>query len=185
MGQVCFDSDNYYLFIFLLVGIIIWTLSKKKVIYRYKDCPSIESNPRVISRPQIQSVFAPESNFSQHSMPSMIGYNPTHSMPSIPLMPSMPLMPEIPAPRIIPSMVNDPSFLEIGYVQNKKGNNLNKMFKLYGRKYNDNKFDYYVVNDINNIKIPIYSKNNWELNTGDYVEIDGFRGKFIVKLYYN
>ena len=101
----------------------------------------------------------------------------------------------LPQPNNAPYIKRDPSnpssgFLEIGYVQPNKDYKselmMQKMMKLYGRNLDNrsNKFDYYILNPFNDIKIPLTGRNNNELNTNDIIKIEGFKGDYIVKLYY-
>lgn len=74
------------------------------------------------------------------------------------------------------------NFQLVGYVYTPK--HADQMFRLMGRSYNNScKFEYYVIHPYTEIKIPINVKNDWELNTGDNVDINGFHGKYLVHIY--
>lgn len=90
----------------------------------------------------------------------------------------------VPAP--FPVTYGDPRYIYggsqlVGYVYPHK--DPNQMFRLMGRQTGSNKYEYYVIHPYTDIKIPINNKNGWELNNGDQVNIPGFKGPYIVKIY--
>jgi len=194
MPQVCMNSYSYYFFvIFIIISflVIFWSLYmvyKTHNSYREK----FDSYKYLTALPEAKRILNPilQSSIYQYGQndfcnPKIIGMGlelPARNKPHLPHYRHRRINNIMPMNEsIVPT---EPPFLEIGYVQNSKGNNLDKMFKLYGRKNPNDKFTYYVMNDINHIKIPIYNKNGWELNSGDEINIEGFKEKYIVKLYY-
>lgn len=83
----------------------------------------------------------------------------------------------------IPTRGEHEPFHVVGYAYKTGKDVAENMFQLYGRRLHSNKYEYYVVHPITQIKIPIYTKNDWELNQDDKVEIKGFPGKFDVEIY--
>ena len=58
------------------------------------------------------------------------------------------------------------------------------MMKLFERHLYSGKYEYCTTHHIDiNIKIPIYTKNYYQLCEGDRVRVSGYKGKFIVHLY--
>lgn len=85
-------------------------------------------------------------------------------------------------------ITEEPQYIEIGYlIKNKHKKEKNPMdftFKLFGKKNFRDKFTYLASNDYINGKLQVFNKNGYELNNGDVVNVDGIKGKYIVKLYY-
>lgn len=75
------------------------------------------------------------------------------------------------------------NFQLIGYAY--KHNKADEMFQLFGRPIypNGNKYEYYVINPITQIKLPVRVHNDQELNTDDQIHIKGFSGIFNVEIY--
>jgi hypothetical protein len=81
----------------------------------------------------------------------------------------------------IPTRGDLDNFQVIGYAY--KLNNPDNMFQLFGRRLYSNKYEYYVIHPITQIKIPINVKNNWELTKDDQIIIKGYPGEFKVEIY--
>lgn len=77
-----------------------------------------------------------------------------------------------------------PEYMLVGYLQNVKKNKLKNMFKLYGKRDTRDRFLYYATSEINDIKVQVIQKNNFELNNGDIVNLNGFNDDYVVTLYY-
>ncbi len=201
MGQICVDT--YYLIVFIGIILLFWCLGllqpkyrpikqKKNIINKELDLPPIayyeeHPNPNQCKSDDIRGIRDIRDIRGIRDMRGIrrLGIRekeivlPNYEHTSSQIFKKQYVRPEF--QQLIPE---EPPFMEVGYVQSKKGNELEKMFKLFGRKHPDNKFSYYVINDINYIKIPVYNKNGWEFNSGDVIKIDGFKDKYIVKLYY-
>lgn len=65
-----------------------------------------------------------------------------------------------------------------------RGGNPDHMLKLFGRRTDTNRWEYYVMHhDDPSLKIPIDSKRNDELYNRDDVHVPGYPGRFKVQLY--
>jgi hypothetical protein len=72
-------------------------------------------------------------------------------------------------------------FQQVGYASSKR--NPDQLFRLMGRQLDSHRYEYYVIHPYTEIKIPTKTKNDWELNTGDRVDIVGFPGEYTVQIY--
>ena len=178
MSQICINSNLFIFYIAITIGIILWSLYMMYQTHLNVITDKFDSYKYYTKLPDVNQPLNPikyndNMRMNTHSLELN---NARYTQPFI----KFQLQPEF-QPAINP---REPPFMEIGYVQSKKGNKLEKMFKLYGRRNYADKFTYYVMNDANNIKIPVYNKNGWEFNSGDMIDIDGFKDKYIIKLYY-
>jgi hypothetical protein len=111
--------------------------------------------------------------------------------PPEPIQPAQPIQPiqmiqQLPIPLPISPydrrVYGDFQLVGYAYRHGHKGHGDN-MFRLMGRQIGGNKYEYYVIHPDNDIKIPISVKNDWELNTGDTIDITGFSHRYTVNIY--
>jgi hypothetical protein len=81
----------------------------------------------------------------------------------------------------IPTQGDYGNFQQVGYAY--KTNKPDFMFNLLGRKINSYKYEYYVIHPYTQIRMPIKTKNDWELSSDDDIKIPGFTGNFRVHIY--
>lgn len=164
--QVCFRSDYFILFIVVTVSIIMWVIyqlysrSAHELQLLYKD----------------MSELVKSTNNTQET-PT------THEISPSPIMqlPTKVIQPPIVTPIYPYDVSRYGDYQLVGYVHPHR--HPDQMFRLMGRRYDYYKYEYYVIHPYTDIKIPIDVKNNWELNTGDHVEIPGFKGHYDVYIY--
>lgn len=84
----------------------------------------------------------------------------------------------------IPTQGYRPSYQIMGYLNNKK-EGPDRMLKLYGRRVDTYRYEYYAMHhDDPTLKIPLHKTNgDRELFDGDTVKVPGYMGKFKVHLY--
>jgi hypothetical protein len=178
MNKICLNIYHFILIISILIGIILYCLY------------TIYNNINLLQQTYVKDIL--HNPKSLYDNPKSLYDNPK-SLYDNPRQPqSQNHIPFIHRPRPIINPIkrieqeNDvlPNYILVGYVQSEKGNKLENMYKLYGRKDQSDKFTYYVVNELNNIKIPLQNRNGWEFNNGDIVKLNGFKGNYIVNLYY-
>lgn len=155
MSQMCFDSGYLLIFLTLVVVVIVW------IVWVVRE----QLNDH------IRQLYENLDDL-------------TNKSPQGPQQLTPPARLAVPAP--FPVTYNSPQYIYggsqlVGYVYPHK--DPNQMFRLMGRQTGSNKYEYYVIHPYTDIKIPINTKNGWELNNGDQVHIPGFKGPYIVKIY--
>lgn len=169
MSQVCFDSGYLLVFLTLVVVVIVW------IVYLVREQLNDEirrlyDNIEDLTTSAGSATSVGTSSRSDVSLRSAIA-------PS--------LRSGVPPPQF-PMTYGDPRYIYggsqlVGYVY--PHSDPNQMFRLMGRQTGSNKYEYYVIHPYTDIKIPINNKNGWELNDGDRVNIPGFKGHYIVRIY--
>lgn len=160
-NQVCFRSDYFILFVVITLAIIMW------VIYQIND-------KYTRTTMKLQSMYKDMINTEPE--PRNIPEPPVANLP-----PPPPLGGGYIRSDNYHQLVRYGDYQLIGYVYPHR--HPDQMFRLMGRRYDSYKYEYYVIHPYTDIKIPIDVKNNWELNTGDRVNIPGFKGHYIVHIY--
>ena len=83
----------------------------------------------------------------------------------------------------IPTQGYLPSYQIMGYLVNKE-NGPDRMLKLYGRRIDSYRYEYYAMHhDDPSLKIPLNRQGDKELYDGDKLKVPGYPGKFKVTLY--
>lgn len=177
-NHVCIRYDYFILFVLVSLGIIAWVLyqcyhitlgTKNKLKNIYENIDDLVKNQKEpIVTPPEEPITLP---IKEHG-PGVYQY------PSGPIAP--PIV-EYRMPFNIATQSVYGSYQLVGYVYPHR--HPDQMFRLMGRQIYSNKYEYYVIHPYTDIKIPIKVKNDWELNTGDHVEIPGFHGRYVVQIY--
>lgn len=162
--KVCIQTEWFIIFIIIIFAIMSWVIYQF-LTHNYKQMDNLETfirkqpNKRtnISHRKPQHHILPPQHHHMKHNM--------------------------FPPPYIYPILPYDHymNFQLVGYVY--PVNKPNLMFRLMGRQYNSTRYEYYVIHPYNDIQIPIHVKNDWELNTGDFVNIPGFQEQYVVKIY--
>ena len=160
--QICIKSDYLLVYIIISVGIVLWCL------YRPTNDTTVRTFPS-----ETTTVPSP-TNPGQ----ALTSWNPSTHVPTLYQVP--PLRPYVP--------VNVPSrgyadFTMVGYAYKKHDKSPENTVKLYGRRINSNRFEYYVIHPLNGIKFPVETRPQWELQTNDHINIKGLGKDFKVVIY--
>jgi len=197
-GQVCMPSNYFALFVF--VGLAIIAYSLWQVNQQANQLRSLTENQR--SRVEamadnmddiINQRLKAQASQSDEILRDFVSLQRSQRDldyqrlrdPLIPPLQSGPLSPIFNGQSIIP--INIPTrgeygpFQQVGYAY--KQNRSDMMFPLFGRPIQSGKWEYYCTNPLNNIKIPIRVKGDWELSGDDRIPIEGFGGLFKVNIY--
>ena len=84
----------------------------------------------------------------------------------------------------VPTQGYLPSFQIMGYLKKKDGHDPDRMLKLYGRRLDTYKYEYYTTNHEDpTLKIPLNNKGDRELSDKDEIKVPGYEGKYQVTLY--
>lgn len=171
-NHVCIRYDYFILFVFVSLGIIAWVLyqcyhitlgAENKLKNIYENIDDLVKNQK---EPIAAPPETPNPNAYQHLLepiaPPIIEYRAPFTF-------------NIGTQNIYGN------YQLVGYVYPHR--HPDQMFRLMGRQIYSNKYEYYVIHPYTDIRIPIKVKNDWELNTGDHVEIPGFHGRYIVQIY--
>jgi hypothetical protein len=204
--HICFKYDYFVVFVVISVGIIIWVLYDRysqvnHIISQFKQQIEDIGLGTTQVAPQVEQPVAPQISHQPSDVPDNYQDGP-HRVPQRnvyqlqrtsdyqrsmdPMFPPLqrgmyPPTNEYQLPFNIPTQGGYGNFQQVGYVHSHK--NPDQMFRLMGRQMGSSRYEYYVIHPYNEIKIPIRSKNDWELNTGDRVEITGFPGHYLVEIY--
>lgn len=78
-----------------------------------------------------------------------------------------------------------PSYQMMGYLKKKgKKKDPERMLKLYGRRTDTYKYEYYVIHHEDpELKIPLERRGDQELYDGDLIKVPGYPGEYQVSLY--
>jgi hypothetical protein len=203
-GQICMKTSHFYLFIFVGLAIIAWALyqvnqqSIQMVLMDKERACSLDMINENLDEMIDQRIRKTESSMSnmheQHSklIDMLVAANEVQRdqdirrmadpmVPPVRRGPYSPLIAEKTLPVNVPTRGEYGNFQTVGYAY--KPNNPDQMFQLFGRRIHSNKYEYYVVHPITQIKIPIRTKNDWELYKDDKVTVKGFPGDFKVEIY--
>ena len=204
MAQVCFDQRKLIVLCLLLIVLIFGCL-----YYTYISSQNVQSggvgfgtlpnnyNTNITAEEKRQSDIASRS---KDPLRWDYGVRPTHLNPvnlpangidlsrHIPYLsresPVLPIASDPLNPFNPPLRTNEIGGYQImGYLRDEKGKHPEKMLQLYGQYNGRGNYSYYAYNPKNGIKIPIRYRNNSELYEGDVVDIEGYRGHYIVHLY--
>lgn len=84
----------------------------------------------------------------------------------------------------IPTQGYLPSFQLMGYLRKKGKDEPERMLKLFGRRLDTYKYEYYTTNhDDGTLKIPLNIKGDRELYDKDDIKVPGYSGEYEVTLY--
>jgi hypothetical protein len=172
MNQICMPQTSFYLVVLVSVIIMMSTLwmaySQSQALMTCQRPPSHHEKPR--TRPDLGFVPRPQLGL----MPSL------HQIAFDPLTPPLQHNPYgVGLPSIATQGYGSP-FQMMGFVHRRKS-----MMQLFGHMIypNGTKWEYYVMDPQNQIKIPIQTQNQNELNQGDSINIAGYKGQYTVNLY--
>lgn len=204
-SQVCMPSNHFALFVVIGLGVMIWALWQNHLQSQqiHMLMTNINNDVQGQSEPMSQDIddkiekkikerdsqynekqnqlinLLMTANENQREQDYQRMANPF--IPPLQRGPFSPMLAEKTLPINIPTHGEYGNFQQLGYAY--KPGNPNLMFKLFGRRIYSNKYEYYVIHPYNDIKIPIKTKNDWELNKGDDILIKGFPGLFKVEIY--
>lgn len=177
VDQICMRTDYFLVFVILTLGIIAWVIYQLMNHYQQLTTANTDKlddlyeNLASITKDQKDKDTEKSKIDSQQSQPNLQPYlRHTYSQP----------VANYNVPPIMPYGTYG-GYQLVGYVY--PHNDPDQMFRLMGRQYNNTRYEYYVIHPFTDIKIPIKVKNDWELNTGDHVHIQGFHGHYVVKIY--
>lgn len=209
-SQICFRSDHFVLFVVVTLAIILWVIyqiyirSTQEIHKFYKNMadmmksdtpPAQETNILQVEQPPEEPYQSDETSYQ----PTEIPYQPPQMHRPPPQMhrqsPQMHRPPQMYHPSLQTQFAQRPPVMPaypyddirygdyqlVGYVFPHR--HPDQMFRLMGRRYDSYKYEYYVIHPYTDIRIPIKVKNDWELNTGDHVDIPGFKGHYVVNIY--
>lgn len=176
MDKVCVPYNYFVFFLFIVFIIIGGTLyhcyqlsvnNKQKIKKLYDNLDELMDK---------QSSEVREVNEAREA-----SHIPSQNPPTPPTLPTPPPVVEYRLPYNISTRSIYGDYQLVGYVYQPRYPD--QMFRLMGRQIYNSRYEYYVIHPDNGIKIQIKVKNDWELNTGDRVQIPGFHGQYIVEIY--
>lgn len=84
----------------------------------------------------------------------------------------------------IPTQGYLPAYQLMGYLRKKEGDDPERMLKLFGRRIDTNRYEYYTLNhDDQTLKIPLNVRGDRELYDKDDLHVPGYPGSYKVELY--
>ena len=189
VGDVCMSSTNFTIVILLLIALIVGILFYRS--YKCQHCQAEGKKCKDCKHKEV-SMPLPMQMPMVMSCPRCRQYHGKfESCPALDLLPWVqPLQKNpygnlnntvgLPIVDIATRRPFSTGFSQVGFVSRKKGS---KMMPLYSRQIDNYKYEYYVINTETNVKIPVYNKNDTELNTNDEIFIEGFNKYYKVNIY--
>ena len=196
-NQICIPSNHFILVIIIGAAIIGWALyqvnQQAQQLQAFSadkidDMDTINQNLDEIIKQRIAEKMP--NNATNQFTYDLTTANQRHQdyqrminpfVPPVQRGPFSASLSEKTLPINIPSRGEYGGFQQVGYAY--KPNDHEQMFQLFGRRIHSNKYEYYVVHPITQIKMPIKVKNDYELNKDDIIVIKGFQGDFKVEIY--
>jgi hypothetical protein len=200
VSQICLPTNYFALVMTIGAGIILFCLwqVREMTIRHHNQLDDMIANSQHMPESPHSSPHPPPSSPSlSPSVFASSGMSPSdlvslsYQRMRDPLTPPLKSYPPYLSPYPLPlaPSINIPSRGEIGPFQQLgycyRANQPDHMFPLFGRPTYSAKWEYYVVHPQNSIKIPINTKNDWEISNDDDIHIRGFPGSFKVNLYEN
>lgn len=200
---VCVNSNYFVIFVTISIAIIAWALYQVnqqaqhiRLLTRNNDTNILEQNLDEIIDQKLkdQHIKSQQVSNKNNVIEMLIAANTIQKQQDLqrlenPFVPPIqrgtfsPQLAEVTVPINTPTRGEYGNFQLVGYAY--KPNQLDQMFQIFGRRIYSNKYEYYVIHPITQIKIPVKSKNDWEFSSGDKVKIIGFSGQFLVEIYGN
>ncbi len=196
-NQVCFQSNHFAVFVLVgmaIIGYALWQvhLQSQQINELIKDQRESDEGKIKVKQHVQQQVQDLDNQRQLKIMATAQGLKneqreQDYQRMTNPLIPPLqrdhysPLFAQRIVPVNIPTRGEYDDFQQVGYAY--KLGQTDQMFPVFGRRIHSNKYEYYVVHPATQIKIPIRTKNDWELTTEDKVVIKGFAGDFKVEIY--
>jgi hypothetical protein len=191
MGGLFIKYDNLIIFIMIITAIIVWVFYQ--IHNKYQQLILSSKHLKNQIQETLQKLHLTHKNLTELQVEQRTS---PHSEPRVEPRVQPRVEPRV-QPRVQPPIQHismlppSPYYLEypsenfqlVGYVSSHR--HPDQMFRLMGRQYHPYKYEYYVIHPYTDIKIPIRIKNDWEINTGDQVQIPGFKGDYTVQVYDN
>ena len=193
-SQICFKRDNFMLFItagILIIGYAIYTVYVQSQ-ERLKVAEHLQKQLDEAQQQQEQSGaggLGSVQEFIQNLVTAQqIQRNEDEQRMGNPFVPPVRRGPfsflgaQLSVPVNTPTRGEYGPFHQMGYLY--KVNNPDQAMPLMGRRIHSNQYEYYTFHHNNpNIKIPLKSKGDQELQNGEQLTVTGYPGSFLVQIY--
>lgn len=176
--SICFPRNDFNLYLFLMMFIIIFFVF---IIKKYKEelsLPQLDRTPLLLQKiNDLQKSLDDCKKRGSSSSSSNLQQNPSLNRIYNPLLP-----PERSYPLGRFNQSSNDEYQQIGFIFNNT-----ERYPLYGRpKYpgRTDKYEYYIIDETRNrLKLPYRSKNDNELYDGDTIHVDVLQNDFTIKIY--